>query len=78
MVGQEERLIGPLAETFDCLQRLLDERERLLGTLAEIRRQLTSQQSALRSDNDPVVLLEGLEQQTAGVRAILFVLLGSK
>jgi hypothetical protein len=78
MVGQEKRLIGPLAETFVCLQRLLDERERLLDTLAEIRRQLNSQQSALRSDNDPVVLLEGLEQQTAGVRAILFVLLGSK
>ena len=78
MTGQEGRLIGPLSETFDCLRRLLDERERLLDTLTEIRRQLTSQQSALRSDSDPVVVLEGLEQRTAGLRALLFVALGSK
>lgn len=76
MVGQEQRLIGPLTETFDCLKRLLDERERLLDTLAEIRRQLSSQQSALRSDNDPVLSLEGVEQRTAGVRAILRIALG--
>jgi hypothetical protein len=78
MAGQEERLIGPLAEAFACLQRLLDERERLLNTISEIRRQLTSQQSALRSDNDPVAVLERLEQGTAGVRALLYVASGSK
>ena len=78
MVGQEERLIGPLAEVFGCLQRLLDERERLLVTLAEIRRQLTTQQRAIRSGHDPVVFLEALEQRTAGVRALFCVALGSK
>ena len=78
MVGQEGRLIGPLAEVFGCLQRLLDERERLLVTLAEIRRQLTTQQSAIRSGHDPVVLLEALEHRTAGVRALFCVASGSK
>jgi hypothetical protein len=70
MEGQEQRLIGPLTQAFHCLIKLLDERERLLDTLGEIRRQLTARKSALQGAEDPVLLLAGLERQTAGLRAL--------
>jgi hypothetical protein len=74
MPGQEDRVIGPLALAFDCLQQLFDERERLLTTVSTVRRQLTLRHQASTSAPDPVKTARDLEIRTAGARAIIFLL----
>lgn len=70
MEGQEHRLLGPLAEVFDLLRLLLDERERLMATLGNARRLLTTRSNASQSEADPVASLTEIERSTAGLRAM--------
>jgi hypothetical protein len=78
MAGQESRLMGPLAEVFDALRMLLDERARLLDTLGDVRRLLTARSNASQPDADPVASIAGLEIKTAGVRALFYLATGGK
>ena len=70
VAGQEERLMGPLAEVLDLLRMLIDERARLMATVGDVRRLLTTRFNAAQNTADPVASLGDLELRTAGLRAL--------
>lgn len=69
--GQEELVIEPLVHSFECIQQLFEERERLLRTVSSVRRQLTLRHQASTSASDPVKLAKDLEISTTVDRVII-------